>query len=104
MSEERLSGGAERGIVVELEEVRRWVAELAEIVRRAETISEAACDRLLAEESKAATGRCQLCNRAFGIDAERMPNDARFCQRCASGAAYRDLRERQAEAHRAKGA
>jgi hypothetical protein len=68
---------------------------------------ELAIEGRLAQQKEEAA-KCPLCGDAFGSRDEydrevvRLAPDSDFCRRCASGAAYRELRQKQAEAHRAE--
>ena len=110
-TDERLSDAAPRAALVPEMELRQWRDELTHTIEALTDMLAEMDETLRGMPTEA--GHCQLCGQAFGSlaevagtvatsRAERMPDDPRFCQRCASGAAYRELRERQAEAHTAE--
>ena len=105
-TEERLSTNAPEALVVQVREMRGWVAELSAVIQVLTAVRSRLGDVLTAMPTDA----CQLCGRAYGSiegreghkagEVKQSP-DARFCQDCAAGAAYREWCSQRAEAHRA---
>lgn len=103
MTDEQLSAGAPRAAILPEQEVRQWIDQLTEAVRYLEAARDGLCDAI--DRASSAPTACQLCGRTFGsveVREGRRPglvvpisHDRRFCQGCSSGAAYRELREKQ---------